>query len=362
MKVAIIHYWLVGMRGGEKVLESLIDLYPQSDIYTNVYIPSNISDKINNQKVYTTFINNIPLSKKFYKYLLILMPFALRVLNLKKYDLIISSESGPSKGIVKRSNAKHICYCHSPMRYIWEMKEDYTKNLNLLMKIATKIFFPYLKKWDIKSAKNIDMIVTNSNFVKDRVRKYWNQNACVVHPPVKIDEFNIVDEVDDYYLVLSQLVEYKRIDIAIKGFNKYNKKLVVIGEGDELNNLKKIAQKNILFLGWQSEENKKKYLSRCKALIFPGIEDFGIVPIETMASGRPVIALKIGGALDYIINMENGVFFNEQSSDSLLEALNKFENNSDKFNSDLIKKSVRKFNYTVFNQKIKKIIDDVRSK
>ena len=357
MKVAIIHYWLLSMRGGEKVIESIIDLYPDVDIYTHVYDPSRISDKINKQRIYTTFINKIPLSKKIYKYLLPLMPHALKLLNLNKYDLIISNESGPTKGIIKRKDAVHICYCLSPMRYIWDMSNTYLKKLSFTKRIIAKITFSYLRKWDIKTSKSIDEIAVISNFVKMRVKKYWNRESKVIFPPVIIESFNINDEIGDYYLVLSQLVYYKRIDIAVNAFNKINKKLIVIGEGEELEILKHKAKDNIRFIGWQNEENKRKYLSACKALIFPGIEDFGIVPIETMASGRPVIAFKGGGALDYIKNDINGIFFHSQTSESLFESIIYFEKNIHLFNSKIIKESISKFSDSRFKERIKEFID-----
>jgi len=357
MKVAIVHYWLISMRGGEKVIESIIDLYPDVDIYTHVYDSSRISDKINKQRIYTTFINKIPLSKKIYKHLLPLMPLALKLLNLKQYDLIISNESGPTKGIIKRKDAVHICYCLTPMRYIWDMRNTYLKKLNFIERIIAKITFLYLRKWDIKTSKSIDEIVVISNFIKMRVKNFWNRESEVVFPPVIIESFNINDKIGDYYLVLSQLVHYKRIDIAIDAFNKTNKKLIVIGEGDELEVLKNKANKNIQFIGWQNEQNKRKYLSTCKALIFPGIEDFGIVPIETMASGRPVIAFKDGGALDYIKDDINGVFFHYQTSESLIESIIYIEKNINLFNSKIIKESISKFSDSRFKKRMKAIID-----
>ena len=359
MKVAIVHYWLVGMRGGEKVLESLIDLYPNADIYTNVYNKSKISEKINNQIVITTFIDKIPFSKKCYKYFLPIMPIALFFLNLKKYDLIISSESGPSKGFRKSKKSLHICYCHSPMRYIWDMTDEYLKDVSILKRLVAKFFFPILRLWDVNTASSVDEIIVNSYFVKERVKKFWNRNSFVLGPPVNINSFKInYDSNKDYYLVLSQLVSYKKVDLAVKAFNKLNKKLIIIGEGDDIERLKIISNDNINFLGWQSDENKKEYLANSKALIFPGIEDFGIVPIESMASGRPVLAFKKGGALDYIRHDVNGIFFNEQSIESLVEAVNKFEVEFNQFDSDLIKKTVYKFDKEKFKTYFSKFVQE----
>ena len=359
MKIAIVHYWLVGMRGGEKVLESLIDIYPNADIYTNVYDKSKISEKIKNQNVFTTFINKIPFSKKYYKYFLPIMPIALFSLNLKKYDLIISSESGPSKGFRKNIKSLHICYCHSPMRYIWDMTDQYLKNMSILKRLVAKFFFPILRIWDVKTASTVDEIIVNSHFVQERVEKFWNRKSFVLAPPVDIDSFKIdYDSNKDYYLVLSQLVPYKKVDLAVKAFNKLNKKLLVIGEGDDIERLKAISNDNISFLGWQSDKNKKEYLANSKALIFPGIEDFGIVPIESMASGRPVLAFKKGGSLDYIKHDVNGIFFIEQSIESLIEAVINFENKFNQFDSDEIKKTVYKFDKEIFKTYFSKFVEE----
>ena len=356
MKVAIVHYWLVGMRGGEKVLESLIDIYPSADIYTHVYIPSKISDKINNQKIFTSFISKIPFSSKFYKHLLPLMPLALRFLNLKKYDLIISSESGPTKGVKKSRNSLHICYCHTPMRYIWDMKSEYMKNLSIIEKILAKLIFPFIKKWDFNTSQKIDKIICNSNFVKKRINLFWNRDSKVIHPPINIEDFHISDNIKDYYLILSQMVSYKRVDIAVDAFNKSKKKLLIVGEGEQYKRLKLKANKNINFLGWIENDKKNKLLANSKALIFPGIEDFGIVPIESMACGRPVIAYKAGGALDYIEDGVNGLFFDEQNYESLNDKIEYFENNINKFDSYKIRSSVEKFDSEFFKKNIKSYI------
>jgi len=357
MKVAIVHYWLVGMRGGEKVLESLIDIYPNAEIFTHIYIPSKISDKINNQKVKTTFINKIPFSSKIYKQLLPLMPLALKLLNLKRYDLIISNESGPTKGFRKGPNSVHICYCFTPMRYIWDMSSVYLGKMNFLSKLIAKISFFYLRKWDSKTSESPDRIFVISNFIKQRVKKFWDKDSLIIYPPINLDNYNINENIEDYYLILSQLVYYKRIDIAIDAFNENNKKLIIIGEGDELKILKNKANSNIEFLGWVNEDEKIKYLSKSKALIFPGIEDFGIVPIESMASGRPVIAFKSGGALDYLKDNINGVYFEKQNYKSLNKAISYFEDNINLFDSGKIKESVLRFDQKIFKNKFKESVN-----
>ena len=354
MKVAIVHHWLIKMGGGEKVVEYLCDLYPEADIYTHVYDKSKISNKINKHRIKTTFIGSLPFSKRYYKHYLPLMPLALKLLNLEKYDLIISSESGPSKGFKKRKNAFHVCYCHSPMRYLWDLNNEYNQKFNFLEKVISGFVFPLLRKWDVKTAKNIDLIIANSNFVSKRISDYWMQKSKVIHPPINYANFNISDNIDDYYLVLSRHVPYKKIDLVIQAFNTNNKKIIIIGEGPDTKKIKKLSKsEKIIFLGWLDDESKKQYLSKCKALLFPGIEDFGIVPIETMASGRPVIAYKKGGAMDYIKENINGLFFDDQSPESLNSKILEFENKYEEFDSKTIRDSVEKFDKDYFYKKIK---------
>jgi len=360
MKVAIVHHWLIKMGGGEKVVEYLCDLYPKSDIYTHVYDKSKISNKINKHNIKTTFINKLPCSKRYYKHYLPLMPLALKLLNLKEYDLIISSESGPSKGFTKRNNAFHICYCHSPMRYLWDLSNEYNQKFNFLEKIVSKIVFPLLRKWDVKTAKNIDLIIANSNFVSKRISDYWMKKSKVIHPAINYADFSISNNIGDYYLVLSRHVPYKKIDLIVEAFNRNDKKVIIIGEGPDTKKIKKLAKsKKIIFLGWIDDDSKKQYLSKCKALLFPGVEDFGIVPIEAMASGRPVIAYKKGGAMDYIKEDINGLFFNNQSPESLNSKILEFESRYEDFDSKLIRESVKFFDKEYFYKKIKDEISNL---
>ena len=285
------------------------------------------------------------------------MPYALKKLDLKKYDLIISCESGPSKGIIKNKNSYHVCYCHTPMRYLYDMRMEYLKKYNFLFKKIINLFFNYLEKWDYKTSQTIDLIISNSEFVSNRIKKYWDRNSIVINPTINLDEFFIGKSKKSYYIVLSELVSYKKIDIAIEAFNKNKKELYVIGSGSLLSKFKSISKKNIKFLDNVSDIDKTSYLSNAQALIFPGIEDFGITPLESLASGTPVIAFRDGGVLDYLKENENAIFFNKQTSDSLNRALVKFENNKDKFNSENLRKTVLDFSDRSFIDKFKKIIN-----
>ena len=359
MKIAIIHYWLVGMRGGEKVLESLCEIYPQADIFTHVYDPENISDVINKHKINTTFINKLPLAKRIYQAYLPLMPLALEQLDLRDYDLIISSESGPAKGVIPPPDAIHISYVHTPMRYIWDMYPDYRKSAGLFKKYLMPPIIHYLRLWDVTTASRVDAFVANSNFVKKRLARYYHRDAVVIPPPVDVNQFKPGNKIDDFYLMVGELVRYKKTDIAIKAFNEMDKKLIIIGDGEQMSELKSLAKSNIVLKGHQPFAEVKAHFASCKALIFPGIEDFGIVPVEAMASGRPVIAFAKGGVMDTIREGVSGVFFQEQTPDSLIKAVERFEQGIDSFNTKQIRLHAEQFSKEVFKKNIQKFINGV---
>ena len=323
MRVAIVHYWLVGMRGGEKVIEALCNLFPQADIFTHVHVPESISPIINRHKITTTFINKLPRARYWYKKYLALMPLALEQLDLRGYDLIISSESGPAKGIVPAPGSVHVCYCHSPMRYIWNMYHEYRSGSGPLMKGLMIPASHYLRLWDTVAAGRVDDFVANSHTVACRIHRYYGREATVIPPPVDLDAFEIVSEreLGDFYLMVGELVPYKRPDLAIQAFNKTRQKLIVIGGGEMLGQLKDIAGPTIQILGPQPFGVLRYHYARCRALIFPGEEDFGMVPVETMASGRPVIAYARGGATETVIPGLSGILFHEQSPDAIIDAL-----------------------------------------
>lgn len=324
-RVAIVHYWLVGMRGGERVLERLLHLYPQADIFTHVYVPDAVSAMIRARPVYTSFIQKLPGARRHYQKYLPLMPMALEGLNLRGYDLVISSESGPAKGVIAAPDALHVCYTHSPMRYLWDHYHDYHESAGRLTKLMMPPVFHYLRQWDTASATRVDHFVANSNFIKHRIARAWRREADVVHPPVATHEFHVSEQVSDRYLWVGQMIAYKRPDIVVEAFNLLGLPLLMVGDGDMADVIEKRAGPNVTVERRLDFVKLKQAYATCKALIFSAEEDFGIVPVEANASGRPVIAFGRGGINDSIIPGETGLFFDQQNADAIIQAVEAFE-------------------------------------
>ncbi|MCR9125577.1 MAG: glycosyltransferase [Rhodobacteraceae bacterium] len=327
-RVAIIHYWLVGMRGGEKVIEALCRMFPQAEIFTHVYLPDKVSPLIRSHKVHTTSIARLPLAGRLYPKYLPFMPRALEEIDLTGFDLVISSESGPAKGVIAPPDALHLCYCHSPMRYLWDQYHVYRKDAGFVTRQVMPGLASKLRVWDTVSAARVDGFVANSRHVEQRIHSYWRRTADVVAPPVAVQDFQPVapEQRGSFYLWAGELVSYKRPDIVIEAFNRLGLPLIVIGGPPKAERkLARNARDNIRFLGQVPFEKLRRYLACCKALVFPGEEDFGIIPVEAMASGRPVIAYGRGGALDTVIDRTTGLLFQDQTADGLVEAVRRFE-------------------------------------
>ncbi|MCL2380177.1 MAG: glycosyltransferase [Treponema sp.] len=333
MKVAIVHYWLVNMRGGEKVLQALLELFPEADIYTHVYDPKVMPESINARKVYTSYIQKLPLAKKLYQKYMPLMPNALCGFNLQDYDLVISSESGPAKGVIPNPTAYHICYCHSPMRYLWDMYHEYFQKTNPLVRFFMKRLVPGLRLWDVCSANLVDLFIANSSYVAKRIKRYYNREAEIVYPPVDLCKFfSVQRNPKDFYLFFGQLTGYKRADIAIEACIASGRKLVVAGSGGKAAEKRRYEKSGLVrFAGRPSDEEARELYSSARALLFPGIEDFGIIPVEANAAGCPVIALRKGGALDTVKEGITGLFFDEQTPASLVQAMDRFESIEGRF-------------------------------
>ena len=342
------------MRGGEKVFEVFCDLYPEADIFTLVADESKLSDKIRKHKITTSFLQRIG-GVKHYKKMLPLMPFALESFDLTGYDLVISSEAGPAKGIVARPDALHICYCHSPMRYVWDQFPEYQRSSGRLTRKMMNIVAPFVRQWDVTTASRVDHFIANSNYVARRINKYYRRDATVINPPVDVSRFSIGTS-SDVYICAGEITPYKKIKIAVRAFNELGLPLKIIGSG-ATESLKKIAGPNIEFLGRIGDEEMAHWFSRCRALIFPGVEDFGIVPLEVMAAGRPVIAFARGGAVESIVDGKSGLLFATQDEASLIEAVRRFESQGVEYSPEQMQAHANGYNRERFAREIKAFVD-----
>ncbi len=356
MKVAIIHYWLVGMRGGERVLERICRLFPSADIFTHVYDPQGVSSLLRARNIKTSFIQSLPFANRMYQKYLPLMPLALEELNLEDYDLVISSEAGPAKGIIPRPDAAHVCYCHSPMRYIWDQYYCYKQASGLGVRLSMPFLAHQLRTWDIASSARVDAFVGNSHFVAQRINKYYRRYADVVHPPVDVDLFRSTPKPEPYFLWVGQLVPYKECAVAIRAFNKLKLPLLVIGHGSEEKKLKRMAAPNISFISSLPLNELRQAYANAQALIFTATEDFGIVPVEAQASGRPVIAYAAGGAMETIIDGETGLLFDERSEDALVEAVELFLKWKAHFDPRKAINHVQQYRPEVFDRKFSALV------
>ncbi len=367
LRVAIVHYWFVGRAGGEKVVEAIAEIFPQADLFSLVADPTTLAPVLQNRKLQTSFLQHIPLAKKFHRHFLFLQPLALEQFDLSDYDLVISSESGPAKGVITSSKTCHICYCHSPMRYIWEMYPQYRRGMNPLVGAVFSLTAHYMRLWDYASAGRVDYFVANSRFIASRIRKYYGRDSIVIHPPVETAAGNTDTVPGDYYLAVGRLVDYKRFDLAVSACNELGRRLKVIGDGPQYKDLRKMAGKTVEFLGKVDDKELRAHLAGCRALIFPGEEDFGIVPVEAQSFGRPVIAYASGGALETVngelpngpaVDNPTGVFFTRQSSSSLVKAILHFESNEYQFRPPAIREHSLQFDSTLFKARFS---DFVRS-
>jgi glycosyltransferase involved in cell wall biosynthesis len=362
MKVAIIHYWWLTNRGGEAVIKALSGIYPKADLFMHVYdkelVKKTLGARFKGQ-IFSTFIAKLPLSKKLYQHYLPLMPLALEQLDLSAYDLIISNESGPAKGVITRPDAIHICYCLSPMRYLWDMYHAYILRSNILIRLIFPLISHWMRVWDRVSADRVDYFLADSNFVSSRISKFYRRDSHVIFPPVKVGGFDFNKQRKDFYLYLGQLVPYKKADLAVEAFNKLGLTLIIIGEGELYKELKSIAKTNIKLLGRQPFNVVKAHLEECRGLVFPGMEDFGIVPVEAMAAGAPVIAYGKGGVLDTVIDGETGVLFKDQTATSLINAVMKIESGEVSFFPSKLHSHANKFDEKVFKEKFSSYVNKV---
>ena len=359
MKVAIVHDWLTGMRGGEKVVECICELFPEADLFTLVYVKENISQTINSHKIVPSFIDSLPFGRKHYKLYLPFFPLAIESFDLSDYDLILSSSTCVAKGVITNSTSKHICYCNTPMRYAWEFRNLYTRSLRprWLLAPVFSLVLSYLRMWDVATALRPDHFIANSQNIARRIKSHYGLSSSVVFPPVDSSFFFPSEqEPHDYWFVLSAMVPYKKLEIAIEAFNESGRKLKIAGDGSERKKLEKMAASNIEFLGRVNDDEVLSLLQNARGLIFPGEEDFGITPLEANACGRPVVAYKAGGVIETQTEF-TASFFDEQTAESLNSAVEIA--NSREFDSLAIRKHAEGFARSVFKEEYMKVVNAV---
>ncbi len=347
MKIAIVHDYFIQMGGAEKVADELHAIFPSSTMVTTV-------DIHRRPVTVTSWMQYLPITKRNHRLFFLLFPLAVETLDLTAYDLIISSSSGYAKGVKKRKDAVHICYCHTPMRWVWRYAEYAEReNYGVLARSVLPLLLSLLKKWDLAAAKRPDYYIANSNVVADRIRTFYGRESIVIPPPIDTGRFAGEEPEGDYYLVLSRLASYKRIDLAVEACKRLDRRLIVIGDGPARRALELIAGPDTQFLGRQEDQVVADYARRCKALIFPGEEDFGMTPVEINAAGRPVIAFRAGGATETVVEGRTGVFFDQQSPESLIAAIQDLEllswdrqeliNHAKQFSKEVFASSMRQF-------------------
>lgn len=355
-RVALLHYWLVNMRGGEKVLEQLLHLYPDADVFTHVYDKEKMSKPLQRANVKTTAISRLPLARRLYKQYLPFMPYALESLDLGEYDVVVSSESGPAKGVLRSPDCLHICYCHSPMRYLWNLGGD-RRGQRGVQNLLSQPIFHYLRQWDVLNSFRVDYFVANSQNTQRRIAALYRRDAEIIHPPVETNRFSIDPAPGEFYLFVGELVEYKRADLAVAACRELGLPLVVIGEGAQRKRLETQAGPTVSFLGRQDDPTVAAYMRRCRALIFPGEEDFGIVPVEVMASGRPVIALGKGGARETVVPGRTGILFATPTLADLIGALRQMEASHRDFVPRHIRAHAEGFDTDLFRTRMQAFIE-----
>jgi len=357
MKVALVHDYLAQDGGAERVLKAFHEVWPTAPIFVLFHDQKKLAE-FKDKDIRQSFISKLPWGKKKYQWYLPWMPLATERHNLHDYDVVLSSTSAFAKGVLTRPETMHISYCHTPTRYLWTDTHEYIQELkyNRLIKAFLPKIIHRLRMWDKMSVDRVDHFVANSCTVQHRINKYYRRNSSVIYPPVDTHKFQVSSEVGDYYVTGGRLVPYKRVDLVVHVFNRLGWPLKVFGSGSELENLKKIAKDNIQFLGRISDEAKADLLSKARAFIHPQIEDLGITPIESMAAGRPVIAYPVGGATETVIAGETGVFFPEQTWESLLDCVLHF--NHENWDSAKIKQHAEKFSLQKFKDRVKQHVGD----
>ena len=358
MRVALVHDWLTGMRGGERCLEVFCELFPDADLYTLLHVRGSVSRVIEERRIITSFVQRLPDAPRRYRSYLPLFPAAIRGFDLSGYDLVLSSSHAVAKGVRAPRGALHVCYCFTPMRYVWDLYDDYFgARAGALTRLAMPPLAAALRRWDRRTAAGVHHFVGISRFIADRIRRCYGRDADVIYPPVDVARFRIEEKPEEYYLVVSALAPYKRVDLAVAAATRLKRRLVVVGTGPEEQRLRAAAGPTVEFLGWRSDAQVAELYARCRALLFPTVEDFGITPLEAMAAGRPVIALGQGGALETVVPPGSaapptGLLFAPQSVEALVEAMQRFESGAVAFEPKALRRHAETFDRPVFKERM----------
>lgn len=360
MRVALVHDFLVKLGGAERVLKSLSEIYPDAPIFCLLYDEEKVGKVFDKSRIRTSFLQDYPkFLRKRYPLLLPKIPRAVEEFNLEEFDLVISSNTAYAHGVIVPMECKHVCYCHSPIRFAWDWSNEYReeKGIKGLKTIAYSYLMKRLRVWDRVASDRPDLYVANSDNVKRRIKKYYDQDSVVVYPPVEVERFASQKENEDYFLIVSTLTPYKRIDLAIELFNKLGRKLIIIGSGSDRKRLEGMAEDNIEFLGFKEDEVVKEYMRNCRAFIFPGEDDFGITPVEAMACGKPVLAYGKGGALETVVPGETGELFDDPTVEAMEDGLGRLLYNEHFYSSRAIRKHAQQFSSELFKENFKKAVD-----
>jgi glycosyltransferase involved in cell wall biosynthesis len=363
MRIAIVHDWLTGMRGGEKVLSLLCRLFPQADLLTLIRVPGVCDQHIERMRIITSFLNELPGVARYYRHLLPVMPYAIERLPAADYDLIVSCSHCVAKGVLRRPGSIHLCYCFTPMRYIWDSADAYTSQMGLTG-LALRAVRAYLRAWDLRSSRHVDQYLANSRAVAGRIRAHYHRDATVVYSPIDTAFFTPDNSPrEDFYLMVTALSPYKRVDRAIEAFKELRLPLRIIGSGPEMARLSRSLPSNVQLLGWQSDETIREHYRRCKAVLMPGEEDFGLVPLEAMACGAPAIAYAAGGALETIVNIDEsgddlptGLLYTAEAVEGLVRAVERFEQVRHRFDPQALSNWARQFGPDRFIREFKQAI------
>lgn len=357
-KIAFFHDNFAQHGGAERVAEELARMLRNADVYSTVAVEKRLTDYMKTRSVRTTWMQRLPALDRLYRHYFLLYPFAVKAMDLSDYDLIITSCVGFAKGVIRAPHALHICYCHTPTRWIWRF-QDYSarERFNPITSFLLKSMLLGVRKVDRAAADQPDYYIANSAAVAKRIRDFYGRNAVVVHPPVDVRRFSISSELDDYFLIVSRLVSYKRIEVAIEACNRLGKRLLIVGDGPDRQRLSRMAGPTVELLGRKPDSEVDRLLSRCQALIFPGEEDFGMVPIEANGSGRPVIALAAGGALETVVDGATGVLYEDSTPEALMDAIERFESLG--WDSHALRSHAMKFDVSVFRERFTEIIAEM---